>query len=1245
MVPPALIAGRFELGEPVAQGGMGRLFRAHDRLAGCAVALKLMQPGNSVRRFLREAAALARLREHPNVVRYVAHGVDPEHGHFLAMEWLEGEDLAQRLTRGPLSVPEAWWVAREASEALARAHDEGLVHRDLKPSNLFIERTPTGQRLRLLDFGVVREPGQMPPSQTGHAVGTPSYMAPEQVRGEPDVGPAADVFALGCVLWECVVGTPPFQAANAAGALAKILFDPTPSLAKARPGSSPALDALLSRMLARSAEQRISDGRALCAALAGPAPSDGSAAAPAKATPFGVRERRVLSLLVVGSGLVDDGRTPVFGERTPGVQAASLRSAAKAHGGAIDELADGTAIVTFDLGLPAAEQARVAARCAVAVRQLCRPRPVCVVSGRTDPEDASPIGTTVDRAASLLRAGAPHEDGVAYVDELSASLIDAEFACEGSGERRVLIGPRVLHERGGSALVGRRFELASLMLAWEDACRGHPRAVLLSGDAGIGKTRLTRALIDALTDGGGAHTVWVGRGDPLRVESAFDFLVRMLRAGLGVDGDPHAELPPALRDDAPLASLLGLSSPAVMLAEDGRARLRAVAEAVARCLARAASVQPLLVVLEDAHWADGSSLRVLDMAAELLGGARVVLLALTRPELGQRLPHFFDAPSTLRVGLARLDLAESVELARASAGGRLGEAALARAAALGEGNPFFVEELVSSLRQGMTELPASVLAVVDARLACLDRDERALLAAASLFGTSFSLGALRAVLEAEGEPGVPEGVLARLLHAQLIVERDASYAADARTFSFRHALLCEGARARLCVSDMRRGHLAAARWLVAAGERDPAVLAHHFAHGGESAEAARYTVLAVRKARQAWDHELVVKLSEEALAAGLPPDEAARVHEELCNVYGVQGDYGRSLQHMFACRQLSPAEHYFDLVAQMIPAVAMPVVPNVAPVLAAFDRVLGTVPEPDGEAMWCAVFTWALWELWSMGFHREVLARTGPMESALARVAEGYGGAPHWHIARIGGTSVSAEYDPYAAFCSTGRTALALEGVGEIVGASIAHCARTMCAIELGAHEQARAAAARVREGALTASVLYRFHAAHATALVALGALDDAEALIVRVRATVGRAPVTDQGRIDAVEARLAWARHDQERADQLWTAAAQKLGRVRPERCEVVLRHARACSARGAADRAGALLADAASTMVWLSQQGYAGPLPMQHALTQAEHALAVGHGAARSAYLAEAGAYRQAVAARIDDPALRAGYLASAD
>jgi len=207
----SLFANRFEIEHAAGSGGMGTVYRAVDRHSGDTVALKLLKSdrgaagSDGTDRFGQEAQILSELR-HSGIVSHVAHGQTPEGLRFLAMEWLDGQDLSERLARGPLSVRESLRVLEQVADALAIAHRRGIIHRDLKPSNLFLVGRDVN-RVKILDFGIARRiAGSQTMTRTGMVVGTPEYMAPEQARGNRDLTPATDLFSLGCVLYECLAG-------------------------------------------------------------------------------------------------------------------------------------------------------------------------------------------------------------------------------------------------------------------------------------------------------------------------------------------------------------------------------------------------------------------------------------------------------------------------------------------------------------------------------------------------------------------------------------------------------------------------------------------------------------------------------------------------------------------------------------------------------------------------------------------------------------------------------------------------------------------------------------------------------------------------------------------------------------------------------------------------------------------------------------------------------------------------------
>ena len=255
---------RFELVREAGRGGMGRVFEAIDRDGGARVAVKLLARLADGERFAAEVEVLERLA-HPAIVKYVRHGVTRDGDPYLAMEWLIGESLAQRLARGPLGIAGACAVGERIAAALEHAHAANVVHRDVKPSNVILVGGAVDDA-RLIDFGVAKTDRDL--TSTGQLIGTPGYMAPEQVRGERGVDGRVDLFALGCVIYEAVTGRAPFEGVEVMEVLARLLLDRPRALDELAEGVPPRLTRLVAALLAKDASQRLGDARVVREELA-----------------------------------------------------------------------------------------------------------------------------------------------------------------------------------------------------------------------------------------------------------------------------------------------------------------------------------------------------------------------------------------------------------------------------------------------------------------------------------------------------------------------------------------------------------------------------------------------------------------------------------------------------------------------------------------------------------------------------------------------------------------------------------------------------------------------------------------------------------------------------------------------------------------------------------------------------------------------------------------------------------------
>jgi serine/threonine protein kinase len=269
-----ILDGRYEILEPLAEGGMGAVYRARRRLLGDEVAIKIVRPEfgadpSARERFLREARGCAQLR-HPNIVSILDYNIDADGRPFLVMELLNGRSLRQEITaRGALPLDEVQRIVGPLCGALQLAHDQDLLHRDLKPANIVAHDFGGGTSTpKIVDFGLVRAQSSDATRLTGahQFVGTFTYAAPEQILGG-EVGPRSDQYSLAVVVYELLTGRPPFQESDPTKLVTALMSGSFPLPTDLRSDLPRWIDVVVGRALAKSPQHRYETMTAFARAL------------------------------------------------------------------------------------------------------------------------------------------------------------------------------------------------------------------------------------------------------------------------------------------------------------------------------------------------------------------------------------------------------------------------------------------------------------------------------------------------------------------------------------------------------------------------------------------------------------------------------------------------------------------------------------------------------------------------------------------------------------------------------------------------------------------------------------------------------------------------------------------------------------------------------------------------------------------------------------------------------------------
>ena len=854
---------RYEIQGELGSGSFSRVYQAKQLSTGQSVAIKLLSEreasessaGNEAERFRRETQICAAL-SHINIVRLLDSGETVEGQLYAVFEHVPGETLGQTLEReGQLGVRESLRLMTQVLDALSCAHAKGIVHRDLKPANLMLSGTGARRNALVLDFGLggVAENRRRKEwetlTQSREFLGTPLYAAPEQLAGEVP-SERSDLYAWGLIFLECLTGRHPFATEGAAARLM------TGGGAVEIPEwlQDHQLGELLASVTAREPAKRDVSVEALIEALdeivGGELPI-APEASPIPSPLTGQGERRHLTVMfcdLVGStALSQQLDAETYREIVRAYQARGAEAIERYEGHVVQYLGDGL-LVYF--GYPQAHEddaerairagrdvlrglemlsTRTLAQHGVAItaRVGIHTGPVVVGEmGGGEKKEVLALGDAPNIAARLEGFAEP---GSLVVSDATLRLVTGVFVSEDRGvpELKGIQEPIRVHRilqpsgtrsrldraTGLTPFVGREQERGLLLDRFEQAQEDLGQAVLIAGEAGIGKSRLVHQLREQLQQT--PHSWLECRTSPYTQSSALYPLIELLEGALDFRKEDSAEdtlgrLERGLAyvgldsDEAVtlFASLLSLRLPEryAPLEMSPQLQRQKTLETLLAWVFALGEKQPLVLVVEDLHWIDPSTLEWLGLLIEQCPTANVLLLMTHRPDFE---PPWPGRAHLHAITLSRLSRRQSQQLIA----GAIPEAALSdeiveRITSRSDGVPLFVEELAKGLVEAGSadslDIPETLQ---DSLMARLDRLGEAKLVAqlGSAIGREFEYTLLEAVAPLT-EAALREG-LDRLVEAELVYRRGLPPRA---TYTFKHALVQDTAYASLLESANAR---------------------------------------------------------------------------------------------------------------------------------------------------------------------------------------------------------------------------------------------------------------------------------------------------------------------------------------------------------------------------------------------------------------------------------------------------------
>jgi len=972
--------GPYRITEEIGSGGMATVYRAYQPSMDRHVAIKVIRSSilhepTLKERFRREARLIARL-EHPHLLPVYDFDGDHEPP-YIVMRYLEGGTLKQVMEHGHLPHEELLFLLGQVSAALDYAHRQGVVHRDLKPSNVMIDREGNAF---VTDFGIARSASgdQQNLTDPGNLVGTPAYMSPEQARGQSDVDPAADLYALGVMVFEMLTGSVPFTHESSLGVLMAHLNEPVPSATERNRQLPQAVDRVLNTALSKDKTARYPKAETFVAELT-KALKVKSASSPTKlqaltqtisidqlkayaektkkakketpsnATPTEI-QRQMTAVYVdvteLASALYESGNdAETVRARLEGLWA-RFDEIAREQGGVMQSRAENLGLALWGRARISEDDAERALRAALLMREATLAEAKRIYGSAWEPTEETPLpflagvtsgpvllersdqsGTYTASGATIILAtrmkeGAPA--GAILIDHDTFTQVRGVFTIYSYGPLRIRgrrdpidvytvqhVKARAfrLKSRGiegvETRMIGRENELRVLQEAFtltiED---GETQVVTVVGEAGVGKSRLlfefkswselheqlfwifeARATQPSmlqpysLTRDLFSFRFQILDSDPLDV--VHQKVVAGVAGFLGPGSEAKAEL---------MGQLVGFDFseyPAVADAlKDSDAFRRQALEYLGEFFFAACKKSPVMIHIEDLHWADDRSLDLINNLVRENVKLPLFMLCMARPSLYERRPQWGEGQRFHeRVELEPLSQLSSRRLVREllkklpEVPPELRDLVVERA----DGNPFYIEELIKALiddgvilkgeeqwtvdhsRLSSVRIPPTLTGVLQSRLDALPLPLQQLLQRVSVVGRIFWDAAAVHLSQDSGlENDEIRNMLEELRQREMILRREESSFAGAVEYVFRHAILRDVTYETLVPRQRRQLHRGVADWLLEMGGDRAGELtllvAEHYERAGEPALAAAHL-------QRAGEAAIRVSAIDEALSA------------------------------------------------------------------------------------------------------------------------------------------------------------------------------------------------------------------------------------------------------------------------------------------------------------------------------------------------------------------------------------------